>query len=63
MNEDPFSGDQGLGILRKWYDVMGAFGQAVQATMLEDLRRLRKRVEIAGIDTARHQIVPRPFRR
>ena len=31
--------------------------------LLEDLRRLRQRVELAGMHAARHQVVARPFRR
>src|SRR4029079_9421707 len=40
---------------------------AIDAThhehLLEELRRLRKREELTGVHTARHQIVPRTFRR
>ena len=31
--------------------------------LLEDLRRLRQREELAGVDAARHEVVARPFRR
>ena len=31
--------------------------------LLEDLRRLRQRVELARMDAARHEVVARPFRR
>ena len=40
-----------------------AFVSAYHQQLFENLRRLGKRIELAGIHTAGHQIVPGPFRR
>jgi hypothetical protein len=45
------------------HDLEVAIGPGDHQQLLEDLRRLRQRVELAGVDAARHQEVARAFRR
>ena len=44
-------------------DLIVAIDAAHHQHLLEELRRLRQRVELTGIHSARHEIVPRAFRR